>query len=123
MLGGGGATERRSSNQGGGRGEPAEPGVSWRREGSSGSDAAGGSSSRGFPAGRALVAWPRDVSIEWWGRKANWRVPRGKKRGTVDSKHRPLSRGGFFGFLFVFCFLGPHPWHMEVPRLGVKLEL
>ena len=22
-----------------------------------------------------------------------------------------------------FFFLGPHPWHMEVPRLGVKLEL
>ena len=18
----------------------------------------------------------------------------------------------------MFCFLGPHPWHMEVPRLG-----
>ena len=30
----------------------------------------------------------------------------------------------FLGFcLFVFCFLGPHPWYMEVPRLGVKLEL
>ena len=27
----------------------------------------------------------------------------------------------FLGF-FV-CVLGPHPWHMEVPRLGVKLEL
>ena len=26
----------------------------------------------------------------------------------------------FFSFLF---FLGPHPWHMEVPRLGVKSEL
>ena len=26
----------------------------------------------------------------------------------------------FFSF---FGFLGPHPWHMEVPRLGVKLEL
>ena len=26
--------------------------------------------------------------------------------------------GGFF-----FCFLRPHPWHMEVPRLGVELEL
>ena len=26
-------------------------------------------------------------------------------------------------FVFVFCFLGPHPWHMEVPRLGVKSEL
>ena len=24
---------------------------------------------------------------------------------------------------FIFGFLGPHPWHMEVPRLGVKLEL
>ena len=23
-----------------------------------------------------------------------------------------------------FCvYLGPHPWHMEVPRLGIKLEL
>ena len=25
--------------------------------------------------------------------------------------------------LFVFCFLGLHLQHMEVPRLGVKLEL
>ena len=24
---------------------------------------------------------------------------------------------------FVFVFLGLHPWHMEVPRLGVKLKL
>ena len=23
----------------------------------------------------------------------------------------------------IFGFLGPHPWHMEVPRLGVQLEL
>ena len=26
-------------------------------------------------------------------------------------------------FLFLFVFLGPHLWHMEVPRLGVTLEL
>ena len=26
-------------------------------------------------------------------------------------------------FCFVFCILGPHPWHMEVPRLGVESEL
>ena len=26
-------------------------------------------------------------------------------------------------FLFLFCFLVPHPRHMEVPRLGVKSEL
>ena len=25
--------------------------------------------------------------------------------------------------LVVFCFLGPHLWHMEIPRLGVDLEL
>ena len=24
---------------------------------------------------------------------------------------------------FFFSFLGPHPWHIEVPRLGVRLEL
>ena len=29
---------------------------------------------------------------------------------------------GFF-FFFFFFFLGPHPWHMEVPSLGVQLEL
>ena len=23
----------------------------------------------------------------------------------------------------LFIFLGPHPWHMKVPRLGVKSEL
>ena len=28
-----------------------------------------------------------------------------------------------FIYLFIFCFLGPHLWHMEAPRLGVKLEL
>ena len=29
----------------------------------------------------------------------------------------------FFSFLSFFCFLGPHPWHVEVPRLGVKSDL
>ena len=26
----------------------------------------------------------------------------------------------FFKFV---CFLGPHPWHTEIPKLGVKSEL
>ena len=33
---------------------------------------------------------------------------------------------GFALFIYLsiyFCFLGPHPWHMEVPRLGVQSEL
>ena len=35
-----------------------------------------------------------------------------------------LSGGLISGVLFLFCFfifLGPHPWHMEVPRLEVEL--
>ena len=31
-----------------------------------------------------------------------------------------LKKGQSF---FPFCFLGPHLWHMEVPRLGVEWEL
>ena len=29
----------------------------------------------------------------------------------------------FVIYLFIYLFLGPHPWHMEVPRHGVELEL
>ena len=32
-------------------------------------------------------------------------------------------KGIFFFFFFFFVFLGPHLWHMEVPRPGVKSEL
>ena len=38
-------------------------------------------------------------------------------RGAL--KIKPSSSGG----LFFFFLLGLHPWHMEVPRLGVELEL
>lgn len=35
-----------------------------------------------------------------------------------------LSRGQNTVILFFFsCFLGPFPWHIEVPRLGVQLGL
>ena len=30
---------------------------------------------------------------------------------------------GFFSSLLSLFFLGPHAWYMEVPRLGVQLEL
>ena len=29
----------------------------------------------------------------------------------------------FFGLFLFFVFLGLHPWHMEVPWLGVESEL
>ena len=38
--------------------------------------------------------------------------------------HVPNLSCSIFSFLFFsFCFLGPHLWYMEVPRLGVELEL
>ena len=49
----------------------------------------------------------------------------GRRRGGVDAltstpPQISLSHRSFF---FFFCFLGPHSWHVEVPRLGVELEL
>ena len=37
---------------------------------------------------------------------------------VVTQKVSPL-----FFLLLLLLFLGPHLWHMEVPRIGVKLEL
>ena len=34
-----------------------------------------------------------------------------------------VTLAGFFLFVFVSGFLGPHPWRMEVPRLRVQSEL
>ena len=31
--------------------------------------------------------------------------------------------GSNFIYSFIFCFLGPHPRHMEVPRLGVQSKV
>ena len=28
-----------------------------------------------------------------------------------------------FATTWLYLFLEPHPWHMEVPRLGIRLEL
>ena len=35
----------------------------------------------------------------------------------------PCAMTGAPLFLYLFCFLELHPWHMEVPRLGVKSKL
>ena len=47
---------------------------------------------------------------------------------SISAVQQPLllwTSDFFFSFLsfFSFVFLGPHPQHMEVPRLGVKWEL
>ena len=41
----------------------------------------------------------------------------------VISSHCKLMNSVSKSLVFFFCFLGLHSRHMEVPRLGVKLEL
>ena len=52
--------------------------------------------------------------------KAFWDVEIWMKGWEWDYKILYFSNSQSFSF---FLFLGPHPWHLEVPRLGVKLEL
>ena len=60
--------------------------------------------------------------------KAEANSPKNRKWGTqkglcAQEPHRALL-GFFFFFSFLsIVFLGSHPRHMEVPRLGVELEL
>ena len=45
----------------------------------------------------------------------------------IDFPHKYIHIFYFYIFIFYiyiyFCFLGLHPWHTEVPRLGVQSEL
>ena len=36
---------------------------------------------------------------------------------------RVRARACVYVCVYVYFFLGPHPWNMEVPRLGVQSEL
>ena len=38
-------------------------------------------------------------------------------------KQFTLALTSLYVYFYFFVFLGPHLWHMEVPRLGIKLEL
>ena len=44
-------------------------------------------------------------------------------RDSKKSTFRMWALFFVFLFCFVFCFLGLHPWHVRVPKLGVKSEL
>ena len=61
------------------------------------------------------------------GEGQSWVVSRGHLFDVPGNVHPRVtlapSRMLCNGLFFFFRFLGPHPWHMEVPRLGVELEL
>ena len=67
-------------------------------------------------------------------RMAEWWIPYGLQEagGTLASSGLTARVGAsaasqyspkFFFFFLSFVLLGPHPWHMEVSRLGAELEL
>ena len=45
-------------------------------------------------------------------------LPPGSKLASATTKATAVTF-----FICLFVFLGPHPWHMEILRLGVKSEL
>ena len=52
--------------------------------------------------------------------EVEWCLPGAGERGV---ENRLVGREFQFGKMKNFLsFLGPHPWHREVPRLGVELE-
>ena len=60
--------------------------------------------------------WSMDIGYLWGEKGIYWE----------ESSELPVMFFIFFIFIFIFlffCFLGPHPWHMEVPRPGSELEL
>ena len=54
-------------------------------------------------------------------RKEKKRKKEGRKEGAdLGSHSEQLNLSPNFFFFRLFVFLGPHPRHMEVPRLGVQ---
>ena len=51
------------------------------------------------------------------------RPPENSQGGDFYAHLLPVFSFFFDFILYFFVFLGVHPWHMEVPRLGVEWEL
>ena len=51
--------------------------------------------------------------------------PKYLRRNDINSAEtlKRIEKGGVCLFVCLFVFLGPHPRHMEVPRLGIESEL
>lgn len=62
--------------------------------------------------------------VEWVQSKP-WIIRTCSSWALVNSYHLDIGYLIFwlFIYLFIFVILGPHLWHMEIPRLAVELEL
>ena len=56
-------------------------------------------------------------------RVPSWPHPLLSPRAPITHCHFQHSQCSHSFLFLCFCFLGLHLWHMEVPRLGVQLEL
>ena len=67
-------------------------------------------------------AFQKPQNPGWTGQGAGLDIPK-MRYSRLGHKEIALFPSFLPSFLSFLCFLGPHPWHMEVPRLGVELEL
>ena len=68
-------------------------------------------------------------TVQRWEKKVGEKLSEGDLLAEIETDKATIGeissalncRGAeFFFFFFIFLsFLGPHPWHTEVPRLGV----
>ena len=69
---------------------------------------------------RLMSMMQNDGGVEWSRARGTWHLLSWKGRSLRLTTHM-LGKSTFFPPIFVF--LGLHPRHVEVPRLGVKSEL
>ena len=61
--------------------------------------------------------WPRDFHMpQAWPKKF-------VKNSPVKPSDLAFKLWDIFFFFFFLVYIGLHPWHIPVPRLGIKLEL
>ena len=64
----------------------------------------------------------RSIFFQGWTTRGKEEVTEGRDQRGLRSCWEGSDVNHFFSFFF-WGSLGLHPWHMEVPRLGVELEL
>ena len=75
------------------------------------------------PPQPCLLPWPLTGREGLLGVKDHPCPRLGADRKCPDSQHKLQILASSLLCTFLFVFLGPHLWHMEVPRLGVESEL
>ena len=73
-----------------------------------------------FPGQRSNPCYSRDVSYSNDNTRSLIHCIQGNSMSPFLLHY--FRRILIFFFFFFFCFLGPHPWHTEVPGLGVESE-